>query len=56
MDDLLPLPSGAPGRPKNNRYREQYGLIVICGDEAEQRTVYEALQILRTVPIKVVVT
>ncbi|MCA1944967.1 MAG: hypothetical protein LDL30_06740 [Desulfovibrio sp.] len=40
---LPPLPPDAPGRPKGTRYREQFGVIVLCRDEAEHRAVYEAL-------------
>lgn len=42
----IPLPppvDGAPGIPKTERYREQYGVIVICADETDQRAVYERL-------------
>lgn len=42
----IPLPpavEGAPGIPKQQRYREQYGVIVICADENDQRVVYERL-------------
>jgi hypothetical protein len=46
MSKKLPaLPPGAPGRPKGNRYKEQFGVIVICSDENHQRQVYEALRI-----------
>ena len=30
--------------PGEDRYREQYGVIVICADEAEQEQVYSTLQ------------
>jgi hypothetical protein len=40
---LPPLPVKAPGRPGSPRYREQYGVIVICESENHQRLVYEAL-------------
>ena len=37
-------PSDATGTdPGEDRYREQYGVIVMCEDEAEQQRVYEAL-------------
>ena len=52
---LPPLPPGAPGRPKNNRYREQYGVIVICRDEADQKRAYDWLRRFRR-PIRVVTT
>lgn len=44
-----------PPRPKSDRHREQYGVIVLCRDEPEQRRVYERLhgQGLR---VRVVVT
>jgi hypothetical protein len=38
------LAPGSPGRPENNRYREQYGVIVICRDEKHQQEVYKALR------------
>lgn len=38
-----PLP-GSPERPAPDRYREQYGIIVICEDEAHQREVFETLK------------
>ena len=40
---LPPLAPGVPGRPKTFRYMEQYGVIVICRNEAHQRRVYEKL-------------
>lgn len=40
---LPPLPPGSPGRPPNNRYREQYGVIVICSSEDHQKRVYASL-------------
>ncbi len=33
-----------PPRPDGNRYREQYGVIVICSNEDHQRDVYERLR------------
>lgn len=42
--------SGAPGsaglldRPENDRYREQYGVIVMCGGEEHQQEVYQDLR------------
>lgn len=38
--DLAPPDVGDP----SGGYREQYGVIVICADEAEQERVYEALK------------
>jgi hypothetical protein len=29
--------------PEGDRYKEQYGVIIICADEPEQQKVYEAL-------------
>lgn len=29
---------------RRHRYREQYGVIVVCIDEAEQQAVYEELR------------
>lgn len=39
----LRLPPRRNIDPKNPGYREQYGVIVICDDEANQRAVYERL-------------
>lgn len=39
-----PLPPEAPGRPDKGRYKEQFGVIVICRDEAHHRKVYEELK------------
>lgn len=55
-ETLPPLPEGAPGRPKAPRYREQYGVILVCQDEAAQRLLFEALEQIRACKIKVVVT
>ena len=49
-----PLP-GSPERPEPDRYREQYGVIVICDDECHQREVYADLE-PRGWKLKVVVT
>jgi ParB-like chromosome segregation protein Spo0J len=40
LDQALDAP---PAPPEGNRYKEQYGVIVICDGEAHQREVYEAL-------------
>lgn len=32
------------GEPPESNYSEQYGVIVLCRDEAEQKATYEALQ------------
>jgi hypothetical protein len=44
-----------PPRPPKGRYRQQYGVIVLCADEAEQRSVYERLK-SEGLKIRVVVT
>lgn len=50
-----PLEPGQPGRPKDDRYREQHGVIVLCSGEAEQKLVYAELH-GRGLKCKVVVT
>jgi hypothetical protein len=53
------LPALAPNstrRPLDNRYREQYGLIVLCPNAAVQRSLYEALQTLTHCKLRVVTT
>lgn len=52
---LPALKPGQPGRPKDDRYREQYGVIVLCAGEAEQKRVYADL-FGRGYKCKVVVT
>lgn len=55
-DDLPDLPDNAPGIPPNNRYRQQHGVVLVCRDELDQKTIYEALAAIRASKIKVVVT
>ncbi|WP_415714370.1 hypothetical protein [Maridesulfovibrio sp.] len=38
-----PLSPKAPGRPDKPRYKEQFGVIVICKDEDEHESVYGKL-------------
>ncbi len=40
---IPPLPEGAPGK-NGFKYREQFGVIVICKDEAHHQAVYQALK------------
>ncbi len=54
--DLPPLPPNAQKAPAPNRYREQYGVILVCEDEAAQVRLYDALSDIRKSRIKVVVT
>jgi hypothetical protein len=55
-NELPDLPDDAPGIPAKPRYRGQYGVILVCPDEAAQAAIYEALNAIRTSKIKVVVT
>lgn len=43
-ESLPPLPADAPGRPARSRYREQYGVIVLCEDATHQEKVYNELK------------
>jgi ParB-like chromosome segregation protein Spo0J len=43
VDDDEPEGDATGTDPGEDRYREQYGVIVMCADEAEQQRVYEAL-------------
>jgi hypothetical protein len=52
---IPPLPEGAPGRPKDDRYREQYGVILICEGAEAQKRIFETLVELGFKP-RVVVT
>jgi hypothetical protein len=42
--NLPPLPQGAPGKPKGNRYKPQFGIIVLAEDEPAQAALFEALK------------
>lgn len=53
---LPPLPDNAPGIPAGNRYKNQYGIVLVCQDEQAQINLYNALEGLRSTKIKVVVT
>ena len=53
---LPPLDPRAPGRPENERYKEQFGIVIICADASEQAQIYEALRVLGGCKLKVVVT
>lgn len=55
-DDLPKLPAGAPIAPEGQRYKEQYGLVLVCPDEATQALIYKALSAMGGCKIKVVVT
>lgn len=54
-EKLPPLPPGSPGRPAAKAIKDQYGLILVCPDEATQQRLYEALVALRHTPIRVVI-
>ena len=53
---LTALAPNSTRRPPDNRYREQYGLIVLCPNEALQRSLYDALQTLTHCKLRVVTT
>jgi len=53
---LPPLPAGTAGPPVGNRYKEQFGVIVICPDETTQRAIFDALVGLRGCDLRVVTT
>lgn len=53
---LPPLKPGAPGVPDKPRYKEQFGVIVVCPDENAQKSVYEGLRAIAGAKLKVVVT
>lgn len=53
---LPPLPAGAPGRPPAGRYREQYGVIIVCPSEEAQRAIWAAAEALRACKLRIVVT
>jgi ParB-like chromosome segregation protein Spo0J len=46
VDKLIdpPIPDSADLDPGEDKYQEQYGVIVVCEDEAGQQQVYEELQ------------
>jgi hypothetical protein len=47
LAEIIAPDADAPGAPGaetlEGRYKQQYGVICICKDEADQRTVYEKL-------------
>jgi hypothetical protein len=53
---LPKLRSNSTKRPADDRYREQYGIILICPDEVTQQTLYAALTKLEACRIRVVTT
>lgn len=55
-DSLPKLPRNAPRRPERPRYREQYGIILVCPDEEAQQLLYKALSAIGECQLKVVVT
>jgi len=50
------LPTNSTRKPPDNRYREQYGLIVICPNAAVQQALYDALRTLTHCKLRVVTT
>jgi hypothetical protein len=56
VESLPPVRRGAPGRPATPRYKEQYGVVVVCGGEEDQRAVYAGLLALGRARLKVVCT
>lgn len=43
VPELAPTPT-PPAAPAEDRYKEQYGVIVLCADEQQQQQVYEMLK------------
>ena len=54
MSNIPTAPATAAERAMN-RYKEQYGVIVICRDERDQQEIFERLRSLER-PLKVVTT
>jgi len=52
--ELPALPSKAPAH-NGHKYKPQWGVILVCASEAEQASLYDALNSLRNCKIKVVV-
>lgn len=42
--ELPPLPAKAPGKPSGNRYKRQFGVIVLAQDEPTQKALFEDLK------------
>lgn len=53
---LPPLRANSAKRPVDERYREQFGVIIICPDEDTQRGIYTALRKLESCRLRVVTT
>lgn len=45
-EKLPALRADAPGIPAKPRYREQYGIVIVCPDEAVQRAMFASLAAL----------
>lgn len=57
MARALPkLRPNATRRPDKPRYREQYGIVLICPDEEAQQLLYKALAAIGDCKVRVVVT
>ncbi|UWR50818.1 hypothetical protein [Phaeobacter inhibens] len=41
---LPPLAPGSHGKPKGNRYKRQFGVIVLAPDEPAQKALFEAMK------------
>lgn len=54
--NLPPLPENSTGIPPDSRYREQYGVVLVCPDEADQKAVYDGLKAISGCKVKVVTT
>jgi hypothetical protein len=53
---LPPLRPNSVRKPPDGRYREQYGLIVLCPSAAVQQSLYDALRTLTHCKLRVVTT
>lgn len=56
QEALPKLPGNSTGIPKGSRYKAQYGVVIVCPDEAAQKSLYEGLKAVAGSKLKVVVT
>ncbi len=55
-EHLPPLPDKAPGIPPKDRYKRQFGVLIIAENEQQQATIYDGVRALAGAKLKVVAT
>lgn len=55
-EHLPPLSDKSPGIPPKDRYKRQFGVLIITENEQQQATIYEGVRALGGAKLKVVAT